>query len=157
MHAYKDVGGRTAFGTSRREKSWTDLFRASFNYSTGFNPQRATSQGPDSGGPFAPEHGRLLELGGKVDLFDDRLYLQLAAYQINKINVLVADPTPDAPSGRLTPIGEARSRGLERDLVGDISDNWTFTFSYGFNDTVILAGAGASINSSIASQAINRT
>ena len=125
----------------------SDTVATYFNYSTGFNPQRATSQGPDSGGPFSPERGRLFELGGKVDLFDDRLYLQLAAYQINKTNVLVADPTPGAPSGRLTPIGEARSRGLELDLVGDISDNWTLTFSYGFNDTVILEGADALRNS----------
>ena len=59
----------------------------------------------------------------------------------------MADPAPGAPSGRLTSIGEARSRGLELDLVGDISDNWTLTFSYGFNDTVILEGADALGNS----------
>ena len=125
----------------------TDAIAAYFNYSTGFNPQRVTSQDPASGGPFAPERGRLFEIGGKIDLFDDRLYLQLAAYQINKANVLVADPTPGAPSGALTPIGEARSRGLELDLVGDLTDNWTFTFNYGFNDTVILEGSDALRNS----------
>ena len=113
-----------------------------FNYSTGFTPQGAASQ-PDTDDtvPFAPERGRLFEAGTKIDLFSDAIYLQLAAYQINKTNVLVPDPTPGAPTGALATIGEARARGIELDVVGDITDDWTFTLSYGYNDTVILEGS----------------
>ncbi|MEM9617782.1 MAG: TonB-dependent siderophore receptor [Pseudomonadota bacterium] len=111
-----------------------------FNYSTGFTAQGAGSQDVEAGGPFAPERGRLFEAGTKIDLFNDAVYLQLSAYQINKTNLLVADPTPGAPTGALSNIGEARSRGIELDIVGDITDDWTFTFSYGYNDTIILEG-----------------
>ena len=37
--------------------------------------------------PTRVARGRLFEIGGEVDLFDDRLYLQLAAYQINARNL----------------------------------------------------------------------
>lgn len=118
-----------------------------FNYSTGFTPQGAASQpDTDDAVPFAPERGRLFEAGTKIDLFSDAVYLQLAAYQINKTNVLVADPTPGAPTGALATVGEARARGIELDVVGDITDDWTFTLSYGYNDMVILEGGDAIIN-----------
>lgn len=119
----------------------TERIAAYANYSTGFNPQGAGSQAETNGGPFDPEEGELFEVGAKVDLFDGGLYLQTAIYQITKTNVLVADPTPGAPTGALATIGEARSRGFELDIVGDISDNWTFTFNYAFNDTKILEGS----------------
>lgn len=120
---------------------WTDSFASYFNFSTGFQPQGASSQEPEAGGPFAPERGRLFEVGAKWNLFDDALYLQASAYQINKTNILVADPTPDAPTGSLASIGEARSRGIEFDLVGDLMSNWTLALNYAYNDTVILEGS----------------
>ena len=120
---------------------WTDAFTTYANYSTGFNPQSATNQEAGVGGPFDPERGRLLEAGAKWDLFDDSLYLQVAVYQINKTDVLVADPTPGAPTGALAAIGEARARGVELDLIGDITDNWVFTLNYAFNETKILEGS----------------
>jgi len=119
----------------------TDRVATYFNYSTGFAPQGASAQEPEAGAPFEPERGRLFEVGTKVDLFGDSVYAQVAAYQINKTNVLVADPTPGAPTGALASIGEARSRGVEVDIVGDISETWTFTMSYAYNDAVILEGA----------------
>ena len=125
----------------------TDNIATYFNYSTGFTPQGAASQpDTDDAVPFAPERGRLFEAGTKVDLFSDAVYLQLAAYQINKTNLLVPDPSLDADTGDLVAIGEARSRGIELDIVGDITDEWTFTLSYGYNDTVILEGGDEIIN-----------
>lgn len=119
---------------------WTDAFTTYANFSTGFQPQSASDQ--ESGnGPFAPQRGRLIEVGAKWDLFGDAMYLQTAVYQINKTNILVADPSPDAPTGALASIGEARSRGVELDLVGDLAPNWTLVMNYAYNDTVILEGA----------------
>ena len=120
---------------------WTEQVSTYFNFSTGFQPQRASNQEPDAGGPFAPERGRLFEIGAKWNLFEDAIYLQTAAYQINKTNILVADPTPNAPTGSLVSIGEARSRGIEVDLVGDLMPNWTLALNYAYNDTVILEGS----------------
>lgn len=119
----------------------TDQIALYANYSTGFTPQGASSQDFDSGGPFDPETGQLFEVGGKIDLFRESVYLQLAVYQIDKQDLLVADPTPGAPTGAVTEIGEARSRGIELDLVGDLTENWTFTFSYAYNETKILEGS----------------
>lgn len=120
---------------------WSETVSTYFNFSTGFQPQRASNQEPGTGGPFAPERGRLFEVGAKWTLFEDAVYLQTAAYQINKTNILVADPTPDAPTGALVSIGEARSRGIEVDLVGDLMPNWTLALNYAYNDTVILEGS----------------
>jgi iron complex outermembrane recepter protein len=119
----------------------SDQLSGYFNYSTGFTPQSASSQDPEAGGPFDPERGRLFEVGTKADLFNESVFLSLAAYQINKTNILVADPTPGAPTGSVAEVGEARSRGLELDIVGDITEDWTFTFSYALNDTIIQEGA----------------
>ncbi len=119
----------------------TDRAAMYANYSTGFNPQGASAQDPEAGGPFDPEEGELFEIGAKVDLFGDAVYLQTAIYQITKTNVLVADPAPDAPTGAVAAVGEARARGFEMDVVGDITDNWTFTLNYAYNDTVILEGS----------------
>ena len=108
-----------------------------FNYSTGFVPQGASEDGQQ----FSPERGRLFEAGTKVDLFSDAVYLQLAAYQINKTNIIVTNPDETIGAPEFISIGEARSRGIELDVVGDITDDWTFTLSYGYNDTIILEGA----------------
>ncbi len=121
--------------------NWTDNITTYFNFSTGFQPQGSASQDPANGGPFAPQRGRLIEAGAKIDLFEDSVYLQTALYQINKTNILVADPTPGAPADALVAIGEARSRGIEFDLVGDITADWTFALNYAFNKTKILEGA----------------
>ncbi|MEM1053870.1 MAG: TonB-dependent receptor, partial [Pseudomonadota bacterium] len=137
----------------------TDSASIYFNYSTGFTPQGTGSQEPgQNGGPFAPERGRLFEVGAKLDLFNEQVFMTVAAYQINKRNLLVADPNPqsgelsDVPDP-LLPIGEARSRGIELDIVGDITENWTFTFSYAFNQTVILEGAADDLSNAIPSEA----
>ena len=119
----------------------SDTIATYFNYSTGFNPQGAGAQDLEAGGPFDPQEGELFEIGAKIDLFDEAVYLQTAIYQITKTNVLVADPRPDAPTGALAPIGEARARGFELDIVGDLNDNWTFTLNYAYNETVILEGS----------------
>ncbi len=119
---------------------WTDDLATYFNISSGFSPQSAASQEADSGGPFGPETGRLLELGLKTTLLDGALFIQSAIYQINKQDVLVADPTPGAPVGALANIGEARARGFELDVVGDLSTAWTLAFNYAYNDTKILEG-----------------
>lgn len=37
-------------------------------------------------------------------------------------------------------IGEVESNGFETTLVGDISDNWTITANYAYNDTLVIEG-----------------
>ena len=68
------------------------------------------------------------------------LFMQSSIYQIYKRDILVADPTPGAPVGALANIAEARARGFEDDVVGDLSTAWTLAFNYAYNDTKILEG-----------------
>jgi len=112
-----------------------------FLFSEGFTPQSASAQEPEAGGPFPPEEGRLFEGGAKWEPFGEGLLVQVSGYQIKKLNILVADPTPGAPTGALSEIGEARSRGVDFDVIGQITPRWSASLNYAFNETKILEGA----------------
>ncbi len=119
---------------------------AFFSYGEGFMPQGVLD--PADGGPFEPETSRQHELGVKAQLLDERLMAGITAYDIVKDNVLVGNPAPDAGTGgvpNLLQIGEVTSRGLELDLVGDITDNWTFQANYAYNRARITGGPPGSI------------
>ncbi len=136
--AFEDEAFSARLGLIRKLSERASLYAV---YSEGFSPQSTSNQDPGAGGPFDPETGTLYEAGVKSDIFGGRVLAQAAIYQIDKENVLVADPTPGAPTGALSEIGEVRSRGFELDLVGDVTENWTFTASYAFNETKIEVGA----------------
>lgn len=109
--------------------------------SEGFVPQSAGSQDPRAGGPFEPEESEQFEIGAKLELFDGRARLNLAAYEIERRNVLQADPVGDVDNDGvddLAAIGRVRSRGAELDLSADLLPQWTLTFNYGFNDVKVL-------------------
>lgn len=117
-----------------------------FSYGEGFMPQGVVD--PADGGPFDPQNSRQYELGLKAKLFDDRMMASITGYDIVKDNVLVGNPDPNAGMdgiANLLQIGEVTSRGVEIDLVGDITDNWTFQANYAYNHTRITAGPPGSI------------
>lgn len=109
------------------------------SWSQSFEPQSASSQTVDAGGPFAPVTGDQFEGGVKTDLFDGRLQANFAAYRIVRKNILQADPSLPPVNGQdqLRPIGEVTSKGLEFDLSTDITANWVALVNYGYNDTKI--------------------
>jgi iron complex outermembrane receptor protein len=103
-------------------------------YNQGFQPQ--ASNNPRAGGPFPAELGNQFELGVKGDVIKDKLNITLSAYQITKTNVL----TPDLndPAGlKLTTTGEVQSKGLELDVMGNITNNWRVITNFAYNDTKI--------------------
>lgn len=85
------------------------------NASLSFKPNGISAQG----GVFSPEKGLGYETGVKLDLFDGQLGATVALFQIDKKNVLTADP---ANPGENIAAGEARSRGLDLQLSGRIGD-----------------------------------
>lgn len=124
-----------------------------FSYGEGFIPQGVVD--PADGGPFDPQESRQYELGMKAKLFDDRIMAGVTLYDIVKDNVLVGNPAPDAGLGgvpNLLQIGEVTSRGLEIDLVGDITDNWTFQANYAYNDARISGGPPGSIGLAVGNE-----
>jgi iron complex outermembrane receptor protein len=86
------------------------------------------------GRPFEAERATQYEMGAKAALFGGRLTSTVALYRITKRNILATDPTN--PLARL-PLDEARSRGLELDLSGQLTDHWSVIGSYAYTDTRI--------------------
>lgn len=85
---------------------------------------------------IAPEEGTQWETGLKFDV-KKRLSGTLAVYDIQKKNVLVLD---DLGNGRSTgrTSGAARSRGVELDVTGKLTDEWSMIGSYGYTDARLI-------------------
>jgi iron complex outermembrane recepter protein len=100
------------------------------SYSRSFVPNNVTTS---TGDLIEPTRGTQFEAGIKADL-GKKFTATLAAYQITKSNILTTDPAdPDFS----IPVGEARSRGLELDIAGEIRPGWRIIASGFLNDTVI--------------------
>ena len=85
------------------------------NASTSFKP----NGGLDAGGKsFKPEEGVGYEVGIKSELFDDRLSATLAAFHIEKENVLTLDPATNLNRA----MGKARSQGFDLQVTGQVTD-----------------------------------
>lgn len=128
------------------------------SWSQSFEPQSASSQTIDVGGPFAPVTGDQFEGGVKTDLFDGRLQANFAAYRIVRKNILQADTSLPPVNGQdqLRPIGEVTSKGFEIDLSTDITPNWVALVNYGFNDTKITGTiAGQAITNAVGNRFAN--
>lgn len=138
----------------------TSLFA---NFTRGFLPQSFSTQlnaegDADRVGQFEPEESEQLEFGIKNEWFDDRIVSSLVFYDITKENVTVGNPLDNgAGDGQaaLLQIGEVTSRGAELDVVGDIMENWSATFSYAYNNTKITGGAPGSIRNAIGTEFAN--
>ncbi|PIT05838.1 TonB-dependent receptor [Bradyrhizobium nitroreducens] len=85
---------------------------------------------------IAPEEGTQWETGLKFDV-NKRLSGTLAAYDIEKKNVLVLDDIGNGKSAARTS-GAARSRGVELDVTGRLSDQWSMIGSYGYTDARLI-------------------
>lgn len=104
------------------------------NYSRSFQPSDSASNVNSDGSPFQPTKGEQFEVGIKTELLDGRLSATLAAYQIEKQNIITRDP--NNPALRIQ-VGEQRSRGIELDVVGRILPGLNLIASYSFIDAEI--------------------
>lgn len=87
-----------------------------------------------SGSSFEPQSAQQWEAGIKASLLGDRLMASATFFDLTKQNL----PTPD-PNNPLFNIltGEARSRGVEFDVVGQVIDNLRLIANYAFDDAVV--------------------
>ena len=79
-------------------------------------------------GDLKPEEAQAYELGTKFQ--NDRITASLAAFTITKQNVQTSCGTNCVRLG-----GEARSRGIELEVTGQLSAAWSLTGSYAYTDT----------------------
>lgn len=115
------------------------------SYCQGFQPQSAgVLRNPLAGGPFDPLKSWMLEAGAKGELFEKRLAVNLAAYQIIQQNVLVNALDPTNPQ-RLVQRGEERARGVEIDAMGRVLPNLSITANYAFNEAIITQSTNQDI------------
>jgi iron complex outermembrane recepter protein len=85
------------------------------------------------GSNIAPEQGVSWESGVKFDL-NQRLSGTMALYDIDKKNVLVSQLNSATSVVEYRTAGKVRSRGVEIDVTGKLTDNWSMIGSYGYTD-----------------------
>lgn len=113
-------------GLVYRPQPWISLFG---NYSESFKPN--VSVDDDAQGPFDPEEGIIYEVGAKFDL-SNGISATAALFNIVKENVLISE------GGVSSTAGEVRSRGLEIDIAGKLTDHWDVIGTYAYTDTETL-------------------
>jgi iron complex outermembrane receptor protein len=82
---------------------------------------------------LAPEQGTQWETGIKFDLHK-RLSGSVALYDIDKSNVLVSQLNTATGLNEARTAGRVRSRGVEVDVTGKLSDSWSMIGSYAYTD-----------------------
>ncbi|PKI15812.1 TonB-dependent siderophore receptor [Colwellia sp. 12G3] len=95
------------------------------SYSEGFEPQRSETINDDDDLNYGMEIDAMTseqyELGAKWQLFDDRLLLTSAIFDITKSGVLVTEYYED-DSYRTSQVGEQRHKGFEMAAQGAVTD-----------------------------------
>ncbi|WP_369989784.1 TonB-dependent siderophore receptor [Pseudomonas xanthosomatis] len=85
---------------------------------------------------IAPEQGKSWELGAKLDM-PGAITGTLALFDITKRNVLVSDGDTVPGTILYSTAGQVRSRGVELDLTGQLSEHWSLIGAYAFTDAEV--------------------
>lgn len=118
------------------------------NIASGFMPQSAANQSAEAGGPFDAERSRQWEVGLK-SLLAERVTLNLAAYRIDRSNIVQATGEIVDGVNQLAALGLVRSTGMELDLLADVTDRWVLNLTYAYNDARVKdAGSNGITNAS---------
>ncbi|AZO86123.1 TonB-dependent receptor [Stutzerimonas stutzeri] len=138
FHANTDSNGQKWVPRAGLVYKYTDALSFYGSYTESFKPNSTIA--PLSGsstvldGGFAPEEAKSWELGAKLDL-PGRVTGNIALFDIEKRNVLVANA--EGPTTIYSAAGEVRSRGLEVDLSGQLTDRWSMIGSYAYTDAEV--------------------
>lgn len=117
---------------------YTDALSFYGSYTESFKPNSTIA--PLSGsntvldGSIAPEEAKSWELGARLDM-PGSITGNIALFDIKKRNVLVANS--EGPTTIYSAAGEVRSRGLEVDVSGQLSERWNLIGSYAYTDAEV--------------------
>lgn len=93
-----------------------------------------------TGAALATERSKQVEIGHKIELFDGKLSSTVALFQLTKRNRGASVFDPLSPTGtNVVTIGEARSRGLEWDVSGQLTKRLSLIGSYAYTDTEVTS------------------
>lgn len=138
FHANTDTNGQKWVPRAGLVYRYTDALSFYGSYTESFKPN--SSIAPLGGGnvvldgSIEPEEGKSWELGAKLDL-PGRITASAALFDITKRNVLVTTAT--ATDTVTSVAGEVKSRGLEMDLTGQLTEQWSLIGSYAYTDAEV--------------------
>lgn len=107
---------------------------ASYSQSFGQNNGLSTV-----GQTFPPQRGKQWEVGLKAEAFTG-LSATLAFYQLTKSGLLTRDFSSSDPTAR-KPAGLQRSRGIELDVIGRVTDRLSLVANYAYTDAKVISDA----------------
>ena len=117
---------------------YTDALSFYGSYTESFKPNSTIAPLSDSStvldGSIAPEEAKSWELGARLDM-PGQITGNIALFDIKKRNVLVANS--EGPTTIYSAAGEVRSRGLEVDVSGRLSERWSLIGSYAYTDAEV--------------------
>ena len=116
---------------------YTDELSFYGSYTESFKPNSTIAPLDDGSvlrGDLQPEESKAWELGTKLDI-PGRITASAALFDITKRNVLVSDSSSGETVYSVA--GEVRSRGLELDASGQLSDRWSLIGSYAYTDAEV--------------------
>lgn len=91
---------------------------------------------------FKPLKGNNMELGIKREWFSKKLFTQVAYFNIIKQNALTADPVN---TGFSIQQGEVQSKGVEVDILGNVTKNFNVMANYAYTDVQVTADTDPSV------------
>ncbi|MBU0838136.1 MAG: TonB-dependent siderophore receptor [Gammaproteobacteria bacterium] len=109
------------------------------NTSRSFKPNRGADRSSQA---FDPEKGIAHEVGIKYELPEHDLSVTAALFHITKENVLTSDPVD---SNYQIAAGEARSRGFDISVAGNITPQWRVIGGYAYVDAEVTESSSASM------------
>jgi len=109
------------------------------NTSRSFKPNRGADRSSQA---FDPEKGIAHEVGIKYELPEHDLSVTAALFHITKENVLTSDPLD---SNYQVAAGEARSRGFDISVAGNITPQWRVIGGYAYVDAEVTESSSVSM------------
>ncbi|HDS3775393.1 TonB-dependent siderophore receptor [Enterobacter roggenkampii] len=139
---YAGKGRPFNVNTDSRDEQWTPKLGLVYkltpsvslfaNYSQTFMPQSSIASYI---GDLPPETSNAYEVGAKFDLFDG-VTANIALFDIHKRNVLYNESVGGETIAKTA--GRVRSKGVEVDLAGSLTENTNIIASYGYTDAKVL-------------------
>ena len=90
-----------------------------------------------------PEKFNNYELGAKWDIADD-MAATASVFRLDRTNVIVLDPTDPTNTRTILSDGQ-RTKGVELDLTGQLSPNWSIAGGYAYSDARFTANTSTSL------------
>ncbi|WP_061291279.1 TonB-dependent siderophore receptor [Azotobacter vinelandii] len=127
-----------------------DEFSLYANYSESYKPN-IVEAGTGVDGGSDPEEGRQYEIGFRYD--NGWLSGLVALFDIRKENIQTTETVGGERFTRA--VGEARSRGLEASLNGQLGERWNVIANYAYTDTKVLKDTEATEDNELVNVAHN--